>query len=378
MPRPRQPLYVPTYWNYRLVLPMVGKRKASEEIVELNTLKKIRTNQVLEYINSLENLIRNDKTQLNRILELFEYLQENSRKIKTLRAVMHALRNIFHEYELFRPKNRSDKTEASHEKTIVHEKVLDWLKLRYVEFLDQAFLLMDTESPKLQVMVFDVLMSCVRYETNSFSNLERQVRSYTFANDLFSRIVQRILSRGHMGSTLLWTRMLDAYLNVYDDVRFYFYKDVAKYLRELERFDSKSPPIMSSSKNRFVEGNMIRPQSFDDLTNCLWQLLPNIQMVTNSSELDSFLVSKIEKTSHLMKLKEHRRVFEDCWLAFLNLPLSSSLHKQILMFLDRGIIPHMLNPTMLMDFLTDSYDMGGSISLLALNSLFLLIMQHNL
>jgi U3 small nucleolar RNA-associated protein 19 len=357
---------------------MVGKRKASEETVELDTLKKIRTNNVLEYINSLENLIRNDKTQLNRILEFFEYLKKDSKKIKTLRAVMHALRNIFHDYELFRPKNQFDKAESSHEEVMVaNETVLEWLKLRYVEFLDQAFLLMGDESPKLQVIAFDVIMSCVRYETSSFSKLDR--KRYSFANDLFLRMVQAVLSRGHTDSTLVWARMLDGYLNVYDDVRFYFYKNVAKYLRKrVEKHDSKSRPIVSLKK-RYVEGNkVVRPRSFDDLTNCLWQLLPNIRMVTVVSELDSFLASNPEKTSHLLKLKEHQRVFEDCWLAFLNLPLSSALHKQILMFFDKGIMPHMLNPTMLMDFLTDSYDMGGSTSLLALNSLFLLITKHNL
>jgi U3 small nucleolar RNA-associated protein 19 len=38
----------------------------------------------------------------------------------------------------------------------------------------------------------------------------------------------------------------------------------------------------------------------------------------------------------------------------------------------------MAEPKLLMDFLTDSYNVGGAVSLLALNGLFTLITEHNL
>lgn len=43
-----------------------------------------------------------------------------------------------------------------------------------------------------------------------------------------------------------------------------------------------------------------------------------------------------------------------------------------------SVMPHMPDPKKLIDFLTDSYNIGGVISLLALNGLFVLIHQHNL
>ncbi|KAL1925688.1 uncharacterized protein VTP21DRAFT_571 [Calcarisporiella thermophila] len=80
----------------------------------------------------------------------------------------------------------------------------------------------------------------------------------------------------------------------------------------------------------------------------------------------------------LLQLLPHRRAYADCWLALLRLPLTPAIYKKTLLIIHKRIIPHMPQPTMLMDFLTDSYNQGGSIALLALNGLFTLINEHNL
>lgn len=80
----------------------------------------------------------------------------------------------------------------------------------------------------------------------------------------------------------------------------------------------------------------------------------------------------------LLQLRIHRRGFSDCWLKLLKLPLSEEMYKKILLILHKRILPHMSEPKLLMDFLTDSYNVGGAVSLLALNGLFTLITEHNL
>ena len=62
----------------------------------------------------------------------------------------------------------------------------------------------------------------------------------------------------------------------------------------------------------------------------------------------------------------------------LYLQLSTSLYKQVLVNLHEKVMPHMTSPLLLADFLTESYDIGGAISLLALNGLFVLINSYNL
>lgn len=57
---------------------------------------------------------------------------------------------------------------------------------------------------------------------------------------------------------------------------------------------------------------------------------------------------------------------------------SSEIYKRVLVNLHQTIIPHLSSPLLLSDFLTDSYNIGGYISILSLNSLFILISKFNL
>ncbi|KAA1067948.1 hypothetical protein PGT21_022572 [Puccinia graminis f. sp. tritici] len=81
----------------------------------------------------------------------------------------------------------------------------------------------------------------------------------------------------------------------------------------------------------------------------------------------------------LLSLRAHQRAFSDCWIAFLSRQdLAESDIKRILNLLHDQVIPHMIDPKILMDFLVDCLDYGGSISVLSLNALFTLISKHNL
>ncbi len=50
----------------------------------------------------------------------------------------------------------------------------------------------------------------------------------------------------------------------------------------------------------------------------------------------------------------------------------------MLVSLHSEVIPNLMDPRLLLDFLTYSYDEGGVVGLLALNGLFLLMNQHHL
>uniref|UniRef100_A0A8B9HCW3 CCAAT-binding factor domain-containing protein n=1 Tax=Astyanax mexicanus TaxID=7994 RepID=A0A8B9HCW3_ASTMX len=58
--------------------------------------------------------------------------------------------------------------------------------------------------------------------------------------------------------------------------------------------------------------------------------------------------------------------------------LPGGMYKKVLVILHDTIMPHMSDPTLMIDFLTAAYDVGGAVSLLALNGLFVLIHKHNL
>jgi U3 small nucleolar RNA-associated protein 19 len=87
---------------------------------------------------------------------------------------------------------------------------------------------------------------------------------------------------------------------------------------------------------------------------------------------DSTLLSPAT-ISKRMKLK-----FTKAWISFLRLPLPIDVYKEVLASIHLTVIPHLSNPTMLCDFLTKSYDIGGVVSVMALSSLFILMTQHGL
>ena len=74
----------------------------------------------------------------------------------------------------------------------------------------------------------------------------------------------------------------------------------------------------------------------------------------------------------------HRKIFSSTWLAFLSLPLTATQHKTVLKHLPDHVICYIDKPLLLADYLTKSYEKGGITSVLALESLFHLIIKYNL
>jgi len=75
---------------------------------------------------------------------------------------------------------------------------------------------------------------------------------------------------------------------------------------------------------------------------------------------------------------ENRRLFSSLWTEFLRSPLPPSIFKKSLVLLADQVMPFMTSPLALTDFLIKSYDMGGVVSILALNGIFILVHRYNL
>lgn len=78
-----------------------------------------------------------------------------------------------------------------------------------------------------------------------------------------------------------------------------------------------------------------------------------------------------------------RKAFSSLWEDFFKLCQEDNdphhpTYKRVLMIVHDRVMPHLTRPLLLTDFLMESYKVGGSISLLALNGVFHLIQHHNL
>jgi U3 small nucleolar RNA-associated protein 19 len=99
----------------------------------------------------------------------------------------------------------------------------------------------------------------------------------------------------------------------------------------------------------------------------------------SNEELEDFYIPRPTKKSHsLLSLARHKKQAQEAWLALMNLRLDTSQQKRILAILTTVIAPWFATPELLSDFLTDCYNSGGAISLLALSGVFYLIQHRNL
>jgi len=87
---------------------------------------------------------------------------------------------------------------------------------------------------------------------------------------------------------------------------------------------------------------------------------------------------KLTRTEQLTDLPSYVKAFSKAWLCLLSMPLTLAQHKQVLKHLPDHVIPYLNKPLLLADYLTRSYEQRGVVSVLALDSLFQLIVKYNI
>lgn len=109
-------------------------------------------------------------------------------------------------------------------------------------------------------------------------------------------------------------------------------------------------------------------------------MLSMIEDVPGSKdELEDFYLKAPKYSKHpLHSLTNHKKQAQEAWLAILRSGLGKDQRKTVLGLISHRIAPWFIKIELLMDFLTDSYNQGGSTSLLALSGLFYLIKEKNL
>ncbi|KPA82095.1 hypothetical protein ABB37_03245 [Leptomonas pyrrhocoris] len=76
--------------------------------------------------------------------------------------------------------------------------------------------------------------------------------------------------------------------------------------------------------------------------------------------------------------KAHKHYFTSVWMLCVEKAGEAALHVHLLHRLGSVVLPHLTNPLVLADYLTGCFSSGGIISILALQGLFLLMLDHGL
>ncbi|XP_069820132.1 nucleolar complex protein 4 homolog [Dendropsophus ebraccatus] len=297
------------------------------------------------------------RANANSVFDILEYLEsENEDEVlAAVRTCAKLFESLLEKGELYIGDLPAEE-ESLPDSLSAEEKYKIWIRHRYNSCVSCLVELLNAPTFQVQELALCMLMKFVRLEGKFPLESANWKDSYRFPRRLLKFVIDGLLQEDKDCSPLI-TRFQE-FLE-YDDVRYY----------TMSVINERIAQVVQSTKEPL-------PSAF---LNNVFGLLSSINMPVNS-ELSNFLIEQKEKVDDWKpaKLKEHKKAFERVWMGFLKHKLSVSLYKKVLLILHESILPHMSKPALMIDFLTVAYDVGGAISLLALNGLFVLIHQHNL
>ncbi|XP_007246113.3 nucleolar complex protein 4 homolog [Astyanax mexicanus] len=309
-------------------------------------------------INSKTQLILQSRKHANEIFDVLEFLQSDKQKevlfaIAACQKIFCALLERGDLYVGQLPKEE-EIVEGDRD---ADEKYHIFVRHRYNDCVE--LLLENTSHEVFQVKeaALCTLMKFAAAEGKHPLQKQEWSEHFNFPIELILAVVRCLLSETE-DMALLISRFQE-FLEM-DDVRYYVMSSIRDNIAK----------IMDKNKQAVLPVYQ---------TN-VFTLLTNITMPSKSSDITNFLIQQEtnQEDWKAVKLKEHRRAFEQMWLTFLKYKLPGGMYKKVLVILHDTIMPHMSDPTLMIDFLTAAYDVGGAVSLLALNGLFVLIHKHNL
>ncbi|KAL0965403.1 hypothetical protein UPYG_G00280810 [Umbra pygmaea] len=309
-------------------------------------------------IDSKVELIIQSRKHANDVFDVLEYLQ--SEKQKSVVGAINGCCKLF--CTLLERKALYVGQLGKEEMLLVgdhsaDEKYSMFMRHRYNSCVELLLELFSHESYQIKESALCALMKFASMEGKFPLQDLDCIKLYSFPRELIQAVVGKLLSPEEDMAPLI--SRYQEYLDM-EDVRYY----------TMTFITGNVASVMEKAKGA------LRPI----FQNNAFTLLSNINMPKCQTDLTKYLVKQEADLEDwkAAKLKEHQRVFERSWLGFLKYKLPGSMYKKVLVILHDSILPHISTPTLMMDFLTAAYDVGGAISLLALNGLFVLIHQHNL
>ena len=176
--------------------------------------------------------------------------------------------------------------------------------------------------------------------------------------EILNNIVLATISNKHQSKSVI--SRLQEYL-LYVDVKYHFLKQLNKIIGVAMKGE-KANPVFVENVLTFLE--IVSMEDID----------------SDESKANTFLCKDLTtgQSQYKFDAQELKRNFSNCWLQILKSRISLDQYKRVLLIMDERVLPHLSRPLLMTDFLISSYNVGGSISLLALAGVFTLISRYNL
>ncbi|KAH7836089.1 hypothetical protein Vadar_032605 [Vaccinium darrowii] len=367
---------------------IISKKKKKDE-----EKKRKSEKYSLSDLKTLGNLLLSSRAHINNLPILLTFVSSSSSPHYALEALL-SLQSFFLPLLPQLPSSTTTTTstsQAQHDPDFIY---LTWLRSKFDDLVNS---LIDVSvSPHsneaLREVVVDTIMEFVKVGNGG-----------RFHSSIYHRFIQSIV-HSPIGIDVLVDLLASKYFK-YIDVRYFTYITVEKLIRMLEAKDISDNKIV-----RADGGNGSHSRTSVELaTHRMYYILSHIPSLEGMGEkadyemwngLGVFIKDgdpkedsnrqkaedkqhKTDKSSNnelsaAVIVKKMKIKFTKAWISLLRSPLPLDVYKEVLVTLHEAVIPQLSNPILLCDFLTRSYDIGGVISVMALNSLYILMTQHGL
>lgn len=319
------------------------KRKSAKESgVPSSKRRAIAENDSVDMmaeVSQMEEQIAESRKHYNNIAKLISMLNVDENAANPNLAVAVSLCRVFS-----RLIAGGDLTETN--RAAENEKIIAaWLKERCREYQKALSAILREGDTSAKLTALTLCMRLVNERATHIPGEDTQV----WLSGLFKNVVEAVVETS---DTALRSEFIEKFANTYEDVRFYTFVQIAD-IAESER----------------------SPETLDILISILTacDAVPGPE-----HEFKNFYVKSNKKNKKLVSINSHKKRAQDAWLSVLRNNISESQRKNLLRIMVHNIEPWFSRPELLMDFLTDSYNVGGATSLLALSGLFYLIQEKNL
>eukprot|EP00041_Stephanoeca_diplocostata_P015232 m.289644 g.289644 ORF g.289644 m.289644 type:complete len:698 (+) comp19970_c0_seq1:186-2279(+) len=346
---------------------------------------------VAKRIQQLEKNARLGPKHANDIIELLELCEvyrsdgdksetDIAEDVTTSYKAIHALHRVFKSYNAYvKPravKKRSTDVEEPETPMATFEK---WVHEQYLDYLSTILRIIQAADPALlAIPCMNIFMDFVTKYATSQNKARRT--DYKVPNPMIHRLMG-VLTHGCCDKAEIIESYVEKYLLPYDDIWRASLKaltSVCSQILETSRASKaaslEAPPPLSKELRTFMgnvycildkidgsRGTRANPEE------------PNpVALIVKSADV------VLDEKHPLHKRNTYQRAFTDVWLAYLKLRLPVDIFKNVLLRICDETMPHLTEPKLLIDFLRDSYELGGVTSILALQGVFTLMHQYNL
>ncbi|KAM0714943.1 hypothetical protein Q7P37_009408 [Cladosporium fusiforme] len=226
------------------------------------------------------------------------------------------------------------------------------LRQRMREYVQGVSSWFTTSDGALESTALTLLMRVAKEEVSQ--EPKRAEQAWRTSQSVFTMVLKALLE--NVDADGARQEFVDKYVEEHDDVRFYTFLGIKQYFED--------------------ESNREETR----LSNAL-DLLSKIEGIPEAQEqLEDWYGEAPESKKHpLLSLSAHLKMAQEGWLSIFRSPLTVDHRKKILNMMARQVLPWFVTKVeTLTDFLTDSFNAGGSTALLALSGIFHLITKKNI